>query len=83
MRDEFTDAGTLGLTLSTPDLFMLSASQVEYFSVWSTIKLRCWSNAFFLFSSNLVCCLYSTSYNKNTFAFNKFNKNVLHLGLTF
>lgn len=66
IRDEFTDGGTLGLTLSIPDLFMLSASHVEYFSVWSTIKLRCWSNAFFLFSSNLVCCLYSTNWNKHT-----------------
>jgi len=33
IRDEFTDAGTLGLTLSIPVLFMLSANHVEYFSV--------------------------------------------------
>jgi hypothetical protein len=33
MRDESTDAGTLGLTLSIPVLFMLSANHVEYFSV--------------------------------------------------
>lgn len=47
--------------LSTPVLFILSATSVEYFSVWSTMKLRCWSSAFFLFSSNMACCLYSTN----------------------
>ena len=40
-------------------------NQLEYFSVWSTMKLRCMSKAFFLFSSNISCCLYSTIYNSD------------------
>ena len=57
--DDPTECGTL----SPPILFMLSATRVEYFSVWSTIKLKCWSNAFLRFSSSRVCCLNSTIWN--------------------
>lgn len=35
-------------------------SQLEYFSVWSTMNSRCMSIAFFLFSSSRTCCLWCT-----------------------
>lgn len=38
-----------------------SVNHVEYFSVWSTMKLRCMSIAFLRFSSNRLCCLYCTT----------------------
>ena len=65
---DMTDSALLGLAEALAEADALpcstardSASRLEYFSVLSTMKLRCWSSASFFLLSSLILSLYSNS----------------------